>query len=234
MIIFKQSFGYSYLGGSPLLEYCNICGAKAAKSIEENYFCEECFDKYTDICHFCSERVITEDAVIVGSNLICQDCLEEETAVCENCNSLVMKQDAEYFEHTNLCFDCYAEVVARCDHCNTEIWSKDSVQENDIVICGICYEEDYVRCNNCHELFLADETTFVEEDDAYYCDNCFDRQNDSNIYALHSYSYKPLPVFFGTGRYFGIELEVDNGNDKGDAIESVLDIANAMEDYIYI
>jgi hypothetical protein len=53
---------------------------------------------------------------------------------------------------------------------------------------------------------------------------------------IHDYSYKPAPIFYGDGsRYFGVELEVDEGGCDEDNAEEILDIANNFhEDRLYI
>ena len=53
--------------------------------------------------------------------------------------------------------------------------------------------------------------------------------------CIHDYSYKPDPIFRGTGkRYFGIELEVDEGGKCEENAFKLLNLANMNCENIYI
>lgn len=64
-----------------------------------------------------------------------------------------------------------------------------------------------------------------------YCERCFDEFEDE----IEEYGYKPTPIFYGNGkRYFGVELEVDEGGKDNDNAASLKSIANVHEENIYI
>ncbi|OUN76147.1 hypothetical protein B5G06_13705 [Flavonifractor sp. An52] len=52
---------------------------------------------------------------------------------------------------------------------------------------------------------------------------------------IHDYYYKPEPIFQGEGpRFFGVELELDQGGEDPDSARALLDIANAGYPLMYI
>ena len=64
-----------------------------------------------------------------------------------------------------------------------------------------------------------------------YCERCFDEFEDE----IEEYGYKPTPIFYGQGkRYFGVELEVDEGGKDNDNAATLKSIANVHEENIYI
>jgi hypothetical protein len=66
------------------------------------------------------------------------------------------------------------------------------------------------------------EMMYSERREEYYCDDCY------HEYAadVHQYDYQPEPVFHGTGttRFYGVELEIDDGD------ASVTDDLKAISD----
>ncbi len=60
------------------------------------------------------------------------------------------------------------------------------------------------------------------------------RENQAYV-MFNDYSYKPDPIFRGNGkRYFGVELEIDNGGKDDDNACELLDTANRDCENIYI
>lgn len=102
--------------------------------------------------------------------------------------------------------------------------------------CNVCTENHYIEnggeemfsyCNNCentihrNRMLYFDGTNYCEpcyDDNVYRCDDCDEEYWDGSGHdceeegsdIIHSYSYKPSPQFFGSGRYhLGFELEVE-------------------------
>ena len=51
---------------------------------------------------------------------------------------------------------------------------------------------------------------------------------------IHDYYFKPRPVFYGDGpRYFGVELEIDDGGECDSSAEVLMDIANQSKTLAY-
>lgn len=56
---------------------------------------------------------------------------------------------------------------------------------------------------------------------------------DSRI--IHEYSYRPAPNFYGNGpRFFGVELEIDEGGEYESKAKKLLNVANRDTENIYI
>ena len=52
---------------------------------------------------------------------------------------------------------------------------------------------------------------------------------------IHEYNYKPDPIFYGDSkRYFGVELEIDEGGKNSDNADTLLGIGNRVAEHIYI
>lgn len=92
-----------------------------------------------------------------------------------------------------------------CDSCDEE-WHESSTQyylgER---YCYNCYEDNAYTCEDCGDDCWSGNDHYCEsnEDDDGYRENS----------PIHSYSYRPSPAFFGTGKYYlGFELEVETRN----------------------
>ncbi|MEG1207553.1 MAG: amidoligase family protein, partial [Angelakisella sp.] len=75
---------------------------------------------------------------------------------------------------------------------------------------------------------------YPEDDDDYpYCYDCY-LVRKRNI-SLHEYGYRPEPIFYGDGtRYFGVELEIDDGGKCNDNARVLTELVNKHENHIYI
>ena len=64
-----------------------------------------------------------------------------------------------------------------------------------------------------------------------YCESCYQQLRRRGI---HSYDYKPLPIFYGVGpRYFGVELEIDGAGEYDSNADKILAIGNHDEPRVY-
>lgn len=102
-------------------------------------------------------------------------------------------------------------------------------------LCEDCYESYYTSCENCGAIIANDDAYYLDDYDEYpYCYNCYHRELSCR--KIHDYSFKPNPIFYGeNGRYFGVELEVDEGGCDEDNAEEILYITNnRTEDRLYI
>ena len=110
-----------------------------------------------------------------------------------------------------------------CMHCGEIILGSDNVGGDEFPLCNRC-SALYVSCEDCGRLIL-ESTARYSDDDYPYCAGCFSNHEDNR--AIHDYYYKPQPIFFGEGpRYFGVELEIDEGGEDEDNADRILDVAN--------
>ena len=79
---------------------------------------------------------------------------------------------------------------------------------------------------------IHNEDALYEDGGDYpYCRECFEKLNN---FAIKNYSYKPEPIFYGSGPlYLGVELEIDKGGEEDSNAQKLLDIANENDERIY-
>jgi len=101
--------------------------------------------------------------------------------------------------------------------------------------CKNCLTEETVICDKCGKRIL--NRYDYGDDNICLCRKCCEKyyvikkQNK----LLHSYSYKPNPIFRGNGnRYFGVELEIDGGGTSEENVLKLINIANKSCENIYI
>lgn len=156
----------------------------------------------------------------------------ERTCVCCGC-TLENDYDVYYVGNEALCEDCYDTESRACDCCGERIWNDDDEGDDNIILCSHCRENHYSECHECGRL-IYDEDVYYESDDSDYpyCRSCFENIKDKMI---HSYSYKPEPIFYGEDSMFlGVELEIDKGGESDRNAEKIYNAANYHKEHIYI
>jgi hypothetical protein len=155
---------------------------------------------------------------------------EIETYICSCCDEELSEYELFVFEDEIFCESCYDGATVTCDRCGTRIWEEDSVGDGNITLCQNCRDEYYTECEVCGTLVSSDYAYYDEDDDQYLCDDCREKQER----AIHSYGYKPEPIFRGDGlRYFGVELEIDEAGEITSNAEHLLEIANRNAENLY-
>lgn len=62
-----------------------------------------------------------------------------------------------------------------CDYCGEEIIEDDLTYIEGIgYVCPVCMQENFERCNGCHNDYEAENMHYDEEEDRYYCENCWE------------------------------------------------------------
>ena len=195
------------------------------------------------ICAECGCIIEDETEMqLIDDKVYCSDCVEREFTICEECGSLVRKDELEEVDGHMLCETCRDDdsvcfICQDCEELHMRRYNDYILLGDGSMICESCAQSgDYVRCENCEEWFRVDDMEYDEEDDDYYCPDCMDSRKRRSI---KSYGYKPDPIFkagthdkFYTDEsikelLFGVELEIDKGNDPGGC---ATDIINATED----
>ena len=154
-----------------------------------------------------------------------------EPIVCHFCRAELSAAEAHEFDSTILCDHCLEERTTLCDCCLDRIWRHEAEGNPTYTLCRYCYENNYVSCADCGALVHNDDAHYTDDNDEPYCQSCYDKLCSQ---AIHSYHYKPSPVFFGEGSLFmGVELEIDRGGEDNANAEKILAVANRNEDRIY-
>ena len=141
---------------------------------------------------------------------------------CTHCGCVLAADDVFVYQDEVYCEDCFNEVTVLCDNCGERIYRDNCECDGHITLCGQCYADDYVACDRCGRLVFRDNALYEDDDeDIPYCAACY-----QSLSCIHHYNYKPEPVFYGAGdRYFGVELEVDEGGEIHENAKRVLELA---------
>ena len=119
-----------------------------------------------------------------------------------------------------------------CSHCGQVLAHEQLIPFQDELLCPACLDEQTTLCSCCGErIYKADNSG---TDAIPLCEDCYDCYHTLPAQGINDYYFKPEPIFYGTGkRYFGVELEVDEGGESDSNAERVLDIANTGNELIY-
>lgn len=158
--------------------------------------------------------------------------MENKTFVCSHCGSERPLDTRILVDGESICEDCTLERTVLCDCCNTRIWENDAVRDEHTLLCERCYARSYTRCTECDRIIPSSEA-YLDDNQDEYCEDCWNELSAQK--AIHEYSYKPAPIYYGSGpRYLGVELEIDDGGKDSYAANHILNVANGMAEHLYI
>ena len=158
----------------------------------------------------------------------------DETLTCVCCGAEVHRDEVYFVGDQPLCRDCADEETFVCYNCGFRHWNSDNQGDDRYDLCPSCREEYFVACSECGRLIPNSEAWYDGNDDETppYCESCYREKVDD---ALHSYSYKPSPIFYGGGSlYLGVELEVDGAGQSASHARTVLNVINRRKEYAYM
>ena len=153
---------------------------------------------------------------------------------CSNCGAMFLTDQLTEFDGLTLCDECLQNQTIICSHCGERIWSDDNSGNSSFPLCQSCYDDHYTICARCDRLIHRDNAYYeTDEYDEPLCYECHENYI-ADERTIKDYYYKPTPIFYGKGgRYFGVELEVDEAGECEDSASAVMDIANASFEHIY-
>ncbi len=155
---------------------------------------------------------------------------QPETFTCSICGTTHPLSELYEMDESLLCPACLTAHTVVCHHCGRRIWRDDDAGDDDTPLCESCHDNYYLRCTECGRVIHEDDANYPYDDDRPYCDDCA----PSDSHSIHSYDYKPYPVFHGDPpRYFGVELEVDDAGETTDRADAILVIANRRAENAY-
>ena len=180
------------------------------------------------VCSVCDEiseestnRTMPTTNEYNGEN-ICEVCYDNEYITCPSCTEVTHLDDTRAgTDDTLYCDRCWNEHFTYCAYCD-EPEQRDHVyhsNENGL-ICRDCVNNgEFDICPRCNDAVHYESTERDEFGDSY-CFGCIDNHKPDTI---HSYSYRPAPLFHrviaeenitsmndGGETHFGIELEIDS------------------------
>lgn len=153
---------------------------------------------------------------------------------CDCCGKEYLSNELKEFDGQLLCPTCLQEKTVVCYNCGERIWRDDNEGDSQIPLCQACYDRYYVSCSHCGRIIHEDDVYYESRDDSEpLCEACYSRRHSSGV--IEDYYYKPTPIFYGEGpRYFGVELEIDEGGEMDSHADELLRIANRKGELIYI
>lgn len=183
------------------------------------------------VCSECGKVITKETAFEFEGQIFCEKCFDAKTTVCGCCGNRIWIDDSRTFDGKTMCENCFDEQTSVCEECGRRIWNDDVCGDSDTVLCGHCEDHYYTNCDECGRLIHRDDANYEEDDDYVYCDSCYEKLEEKPI---HSYNYKPEPIFYGSGNLFmGVELEIDKGGNDDENAKILLDIANCHDEHMY-
>ena len=155
------------------------------------------------------------------------------TFICSRCGREHPIVQCCVFDGQELCRNCYDTETCVCDHCGRHSWAEDSCGDENHSLCRTCMERYYAHCTDCGRLVARDNLQFLSESDTEgYCSECY--EHHLSEHGVHSYNYKPEPIFYGNGpRYLGVELEIDGGGESHRNAIQLQRVVNRGIEHIY-
>lgn len=153
-----------------------------------------------------------------------------ELRACAHCGTA--EGELTEFNGRLYCPDCLDDLTLVCTDCGSRfLRTHNRSESDDFPICPECYDRDYTRCVRCGRIIDTDHCWYPLDNDDPYCADCCSTIENSPI---HDYYFKPYPIFYGDGpRYFGVELEIDDGGECDSSAEALMDIANQSKTLAY-
>jgi hypothetical protein len=204
------------------MHQCSSCGRLSD--------CVSSTDYGGKICAFCQRTdgyyACEQCDILVRYGCLCRthtDGPAVESFTCDRCEEAIplrLQEPRHATGDRELCISC-ADDFDLCDYCDLydgSLRGTDAGRD----MCGECaYRLDYYECEDC--------TTLI--DSGTFCDDHVEDEDDLD--GLHSYYYKPPPVFHGIGpRYLGLELEINVPH--GDLSERITDTVDTLDGLGYL
>ena len=217
---------------------CDDCGDwfprdALTETANGDLVCEGCLERDYGQCDECGDWFPCDELTETGNGYnVCESCLDDGYFCCEDCDTWYPDTDAVVVNHGTrasryVCNDCAERNYRQCDDCGS-YFDDDHIAFSDAYhdICTNC-SDDWCSCCNCGEVMRVSDAVYDDDSCEYYCADC------APASRLHSYGYKPDPVFgttddndglwryYGEALTFGVELECDGGDSVSDALADI-------------
>lgn len=217
---------------------CENCGSAVDTLVEVTVngetmmVCEDCAEAMGFVqCSECGEWISEDESYTTyDGDVICESCYDDGFFTCPDCGEIYRTEDAvrvnpDTSHEDYVCQDCADRNYVQCDHCGEYfdthyLWAEDDHR----AICENCCDY-YVVCEECGTIMHIDDALYSESYGGYLCEDCYEEEEDNEV--VHSYGYHPTPEFQYTENddhdslLFGVELEIDKGDDRNDAAEDL-------------
>lgn len=147
--------------------------------------------------------------------------------ICESCGHAYPPGELIYFDGSLLCPDCLDDSTLICTECGDRIWRDANAGDEETPLCQDCYDRYYLTCFRCGRI-IHEDNSYSFRDTPLCCD-CYHRNC-----VINACYHKPQPIFYGEGkRFFGVELEMDEGGEDNENARKLLDITNNTDVLAY-
>ena len=152
--------------------------------------------------------------------------------ICRVCGASFPEDELTLMDDELLCETCLDVETLVCSDCGTRIWSEQNAGSSEHPLCQRCFDRNYTTCERCGAVLSFDSVFYLDDDDDMpYCESCCEMLRN---HAIHDYSYRPEPIFYGDApRYFGVELEIDGAGEISSNAEKILAIGNRDAERVY-
>ena len=211
---------------------------------------ESCFDKLIPaepkrnedgkvICEDCGKPIDDDHNITwVNGRAICKDCIKTNYKKCVFCGEYYATDELEEIDGVLVCQYCIedGDRVFECDHCgdrHLRSLGEYGYAPDVGTICKKCMDSgDFVRCDDCGRWFYAGDVNRSRRDGRMRCAGC---ERSLKAKCIKEYGYKPDPIFKLHNHpdffidndikelLFGVELEIDKGENREDCAEELLD-----------
>ncbi len=207
----------------------------------DQVICDYCYD-HSFKCDWCGKRSPDDEHVACGGDQdVCEPCWDEHGELCERCDSKEARDNLhEVLDGCGCsawyCEDCVEMHTTSCEGCHETIDTNYAHWDDYITLCNSCLD-NYVVCDDCGNFIQDDDIRTINtfRGTRYYCDDCYIDHDESCGYDIDRRPYGNLK-FVGTGpRYLGVELEIDDRDERGlDHDASCDDVFDIMgEDFVW-
>lgn len=183
------------------------------------------------VCECCGEifNKEEEEFFIYDGKFYCESCFEDNFTTCDECGEVFPRDEVAYYESVDrmLCDDCREENYFYCANCGQLEYNSNSYCSADGDICEYCADYEYTTCDHCGERVHNDCIRYDEDDDYYYCEECYSNHQTRAIHSYHHSHNHSVQFFGGTDDgntlFEGVELEIDNGEDREETASEMLE-----------
>lgn len=190
-------------------------------------------------CADCGEEIDSEDYYNADEEAICESCADHYQE-CQDCGEIVHDDDMvrvrdRWGDDVYVCESCAEDYYTECDDCHELVRNDAILTYSDMHLCTACFSERWYECQECGEPVLAEE--------ACYCNGEPYHEACQPAETIHEYHYKPTPHYYKLEKennwkdyfgYYGVELEIDNGDYPEDTAADILSVGNDGDERIYI
>jgi len=163
--------------------YCCACSADIQSGeyirwVDDNPFCEECFQNRYFICPECGDIHRNDCGIFVAhrAETYCRQCFDRLFIYCKECGKHYDKDDGVLLSNGyHACLSCFDEYGYICSKCGEKFVERTGPKHaiGDESLCSRCFNSLYFYCHECGE--IHDRAIARRVGGAYYCPDCYDK-----------------------------------------------------------